>query len=208
MRVSDSDILLAIKKEGPATTASLRARLGLTHQGARQRLAQLAEAGLLREERRQVGIGRPSALWSLTADGHARFPDGHAELSAALLDDVRQVFGAEGLERLIGRREAAQAERYRQALAGAGDLRERLERLAALRSAEGYMAELQAEPDGSWLLIEHHCPICAAATACQGFCRSELALFAALLAPDGTVDRQQHLLAGDRRCVYRIRPRR
>jgi predicted ArsR family transcriptional regulator len=32
-----------------------------------------------------------------------------------------------------------------------------------LRTEEGYMAEFEAEPDGSFLLIENHCPICAAA---------------------------------------------
>jgi len=31
------------------------------------------------------------------------------------------------------------------------------------------MAEFEAEPDGSFLLIENHCPICAAAKTCQGF---------------------------------------
>ena len=41
------------------------------------------------------------------------------------------------------------------------------------------MAEFEAEPDGSFLLIENHCPICAAAKTYQGFCRSELVLFRA-----------------------------
>jgi predicted ArsR family transcriptional regulator len=28
-----------------------------------------------------------------------------------------------------------------------------------------------------YFLIENHCPICAAATECQGFCRAELSNF-------------------------------
>jgi predicted ArsR family transcriptional regulator len=55
------------------------------------------------------------------------------------------------------------------------------------------------------LLIEDHCPICAAATQCQGFCRSELALFQRCLGPGATVERTEHLLAGARRCAYRVR---
>jgi predicted ArsR family transcriptional regulator len=60
---------------------------------------------------------------------------------------------------------------------------------------------------GSWLWWESHCPICSAARACRGFCRSELALFRRLLAP-AEVEREQYLLEGDSRCLYRIRPPR
>ena len=91
------------------------------------------------------------------------------------------------------------------ALAGATGLEERLRRLAAERSREGYMAEVQ--PDGrGWLLLEHHCPVCAAAAACEGFCRSELALFREALGPAARVERTAHLLDGDARCVYRVAP--
>ena len=56
------------------------------------------------------------------------------------------------------------------------------------------------------LLIEHHCPICNAATECQSLCRSELDVFRAALGDDAQVVREQHLLSGDTRCVYRITP--
>ena len=79
-------------------------------------------------------------------------------------------------------------------------------RLADLRTAEGYMASWSAEPDGSFLLIESHCPICAAAETCQGFCRSELAVFRGLLGPDVRVERVEYLLTDGRRCAYRIEP--
>jgi predicted ArsR family transcriptional regulator len=54
------------------------------------------------------------------------------------------------------------------------------------------------------MLVEHHCPICAAAQACQGFCRNELELFRRVLGPGVTVDRTEYLLGGDQRCAYRI----
>jgi predicted ArsR family transcriptional regulator len=68
------------------------------------------------------------------------------------------------------------------------------------------MARAEPAAEGGWLLVEDHCPICAAATQCQGFCRSELALFRRCLGPEATVERTEHLLAGARRCAYRIRP--
>jgi len=41
--------------------------------------------------------------------------------------------------------------------------------------------------------------------AIQGLCRSELALFRAVLGPGVEVERTEHILAGARRCAYRIR---
>src|SRR3546814_17217731 len=44
------------------------------------------------------------------------------------------------------------------------------------RNAESDMAVCEVRND-RFLLIENHCPICAAATACQTFCHSALAGF-------------------------------
>ena len=123
-------------------------------------------------------------------------------MTVDLIEAVRTEFGPAVLERLIARRERTVAEGYRAALPDA-DLEARLAKLAQLRAAEGYMAEWRREADGSYLLIENHCPICAAAAACQGFCRAELSLFQMLLAP-AKVERLEHILAGARRCAYRV----
>jgi predicted ArsR family transcriptional regulator len=66
------------------------------------------------------------------------------------------------------------------------------------------MAEVLPDGPASFLLVENHCPICAAATACQGFCATEIDLFRAVLGPDVSVERVEHILAGDRRCAYRV----
>ncbi|MDQ3753204.1 MAG: MarR family transcriptional regulator, partial [Acidobacteriota bacterium] len=71
---------------------------------------------------------------------------------------------------------------------------------------EGYMAEVKSEDGGSYLLVENHCPICAAANACQGFCATELDLFRSVLGPGVEVERVEHIVSGDRRCAYRVTP--
>jgi predicted ArsR family transcriptional regulator len=83
------------------------------------------------------------------------------------------------------------------------DLGERVARLAEARSREGYMAEAKTE-GGGYLLVENHCSICVAATACQGFCRAELDTFREVLGPDASVERTEHIVQGDRRCAYRV----
>ncbi|WP_337882615.1 metalloregulator ArsR/SmtB family transcription factor [Chromobacterium haemolyticum] len=199
-------LLYLLKTRGPLTAQALAAELGLTSMGARKHLLVLEEEGLARMETLAQGVGRPAQLWSLTERGHGRFPDRHADLTLQLLAQVRELFGEAGLESLIQRREAQSEEEYRQAMSGAGALADRVAALARIRSQEGYMAEARQDGDG-WLLLENHCPICAAARQCQGLCRSELELFARVLGPRAEVRRLEHALAeGGRRCVYRIVP--
>ncbi|MAK82039.1 metalloregulator ArsR/SmtB family transcription factor [Phenylobacterium sp.] len=198
-------ILLRLKTGGPASTAELAAHLGVTRQAVRLQTDKLAAQGLLAGEQARGGVGRPGAVWNLTAAGHARFPDAHAQVTVELLEAVREEFGPAGLDRLIRRREDASRNLYMAALAADADLEARLDRLTRLRAAEGYMAEWSSAGDGTYVLVENHCPICAAATACQGFCRSELTLFREALAP-ATVDRIDHILQGARRCAYLVTP--
>nr|MDJ0635647.1 hypothetical protein [Xenococcaceae cyanobacterium MO_188.B29] len=58
--------------------------------------------------------------------------------------------------------------------------------------------------DGSFLLIENHCPICAAAIACTGLCQREQEIFQTVLGENIDIARTEHIVAGERRCVYRI----
>jgi len=197
-------ILFQLKTVGPQGTTALAESLGLTTEAVRQQVQKLVDAALIvGEAERGSGAGRPRQCWVLTDAGHARFPDTHAQLAVELIASVRTLFGDAGVDRLIDARRADSRRSYLDHLASARSLGERVRRLAGLREREGYMA--RAEREGSdWLLIEDHCPICAAATACQGFCRSELMLFQDVLGPEVKVVREQHLLAGGRRCTYRI----
>jgi predicted ArsR family transcriptional regulator len=201
LQTTPDQLLFELKTRGPATTRDLAARVRITRQAAREHLKKLDEAELVTYTKASAGVGRPGHAWSLTPKGHGRFPDTHAQMTVELIESIRAEFGKKGLERMIARREQATVERYEQVLQGAETLKERVDRLVRLRSLEGYMADSTRSDDGSYIIIENHCPICAAATSCQGFCRSELALFERLLAP-AQVKRSEHLLAGSRRCSY------
>ncbi len=205
MKSPSDDVLFFLKTRGPAHTMEIAQHQGVSRQAVRIHMEKLAAEGLVEHTIERARVGRPRRSWSLTPMGHQRFPDTHAQMTVELIDAVREEFGSRGLERLIARREASTRQGYDRALAGAASLEDRLARLAHARAAEGYMAEWRAQEDGSYLLLENHCPICAAAEACQGFCRSELLLFRALLAP-ATVERTEHILAGARRCAYRVTP--
>lgn len=197
-------VLHALKAAGPQTAEALGRRLGMTAVGARQHLTRLQEDDLVAAEDRSAGVGRPKRIWSLTDAGHARFPDNHAGLTLELIAAIRKTGGETMLDTVIEAREKAALQAYRRALDGATSLKDKVKRLARIRSTEGYMASVASGGDGSLLLVENHCPICVAAKACQGFCRSELALFRETLGKDVSVVRDEHIVSGARRCVYRI----
>ncbi|TAY31920.1 transcriptional regulator [Rhizobium leguminosarum] len=206
MRQSPANrILILIKTDGPQLAAAIGDALGISGEAARQQLSKMAEEGLV-EPVTVVGAGRgrPRQLWHLTASGNRQFPDGHAELTANLLGTLVEQLGPAALDTVISARKAETLQRYRQELGKAHDLASRVEALAGIRTREGYMADHWQEADGSFMLVENHCPICAAATACAGFCRSELETFRAVLGAD--IERSEHILRGARRCAYRITP--
>lgn len=199
-------ILLQLKMRGPQTAQALSEQLGLTSMGVRRQLEGARDKGLLDCEDSGGKVGRPVRRWRLSDAGHARFPDRHAELTVDLLGQVQAMFGADAIERLIATREQASEALYRGRIPPAAPLLERVAALAAVRDEEGYMAEAQQQIDGSVLLLEHHCPICAAARSCQDFCRSELAVFQRVLGPGVKVIRIEHQPSGARRCAYSVTP--
>lgn len=201
---SKDQLLYLLKSKGPQSASELGKALGMTAPGAQQNLAKLAASGLITAEDRKHGKGRPRRFWHLTDKGHARFPERHSDLTLELLESTKTVFGAEGLERLISHREKETLGVYKNELRGIESLKDKIAELAAIRSREGYMAEWQETGPAQFLLIENHCPICAAATACQGLCRSELEIFRAVLGAKAKVERSDHILAGARRCAYQI----
>jgi len=203
---SQENILNQLKRRGAQSVKILANRLGITTMGIRQHLEELRKNGLINQtEQEKQTRGRPVHLWKLAAKGHRYFPNTHEEVTVDLIKLVRETMGETALDELIEARSKAIYERYKLAMDSAGaDLQSRLEKLTQLRTEEGYMAEIRLLPDRNWLLIENHCPICAAAGSCQQFCRSELAMFQQLLAGKAAIERVDYLLEGARRCAYRV----
>lgn len=177
----------------------------MTGEGARLQLVKLQEEGLVQSSSAAKGVGRPTVHYELTTAGNAHFPNTHAELTVQLLQGISGVLGPEALDALIANREQWTTQRYAEAMHDKPGLEERLACLAQIRSAEGYMAEWQPDEAG-YLFVENHCPICAAAQTCQGFCRAELSTFRQVLGEQVQVERTSHILAGARRCAYLVTP--
>lgn len=198
-------LLHILKTLGPRPTSSLANRLEMTLAGVRKHLKLLEHDKLVASSGVVGGVGRPDLVWRLTQAGHDRFPDTHDTLTLDLIGSIRTVFGEAGLDKLIATRGSETTKRYARGLSSAASARQKVERLSDLRSEEGYMAQAEQIDDQTWRLAENHCPVCAAARVCQGLCRSELAIFRQVLGKSFTVERDEYLLDGARRCSYLIR---
>jgi predicted ArsR family transcriptional regulator len=169
-------------------------------------LYDLESEGVVSAEQGPRSRGRPSKLWKLTEEADQFFPNSHAALSRDILVGIRKALGEAALNRVLDARAHEQRTRYAHELRMCSTLPAKLARLAELRSQEGYMACIDTVEDTT-VLVENHCPICAAAKECVRLCSGELELFRDVLGDEVTVERTEHIISGGRRCMYRIQPK-
>ncbi len=203
LTTSFDKFLRFLKTRGPQTTLSISKELSITGEGARFQLTKLLEEGLVQAITESRGVGRPTQIWSLTEQGNLRFPDNHAAFSVQLIESIRETLGQEALDKVIALREQKANGNYIEALKNIPGLEEKISRLAELRNTDGYLAEWDKDGDG-FILIENHCPICAAAQRCSDLCEAELNTFKAIFGEEVSIERVDHMISGSRRCAYKI----
>jgi predicted ArsR family transcriptional regulator len=196
--------LKLLKTRGPMSSATVALELGITGEGARFQLTKLAEEGLIQANSESKGVGRPTQIWSLTSKGDRHFPDNHAMLSEQLIESMQEVLSPEQMDAVISLREKKANKKYIEALQDIPELEEKIKRLAELRNSDGYLAEWDKDGE-AFILIENHCPVCAAAQRCVDLCDAEMNTFKEIFGENVSVERADHIIAGARRCAYKIR---
>jgi DeoR family suf operon transcriptional repressor len=134
----------------------------------------------------------------------ALYPRTYAELTNELLEYVAADDPAL-LERIFEQRRHRRLERARARLEGK-PLADQVAELARILDGDGYLAEFEARPDGTYRLVEHNCAVLEVARRYGQACSSELEFIRQAL-PDAVVDRVAHLLAGAYVCAYQVTPR-
>lgn len=193
-----------IKREGPRSIQEIAQAMAVTVEGARFHLLKLQKEGFVQSQSESKGRGRPKQIWSLTEKGNNRFPNTHDKLSANLIQLMKEALGDDAVDKVIDKHQLSLQQRYSVEIDQNTDLENRLAQLVDLRTGDGYMAEYLKESD-HYLFIENHCPICSAASVCQGFCRAEIDTFKSVLGENVEVERVDHIVEGARRCSYKIR---
>jgi len=192
-----------LKTSGPQSLSALAMAFEVTVEGARFQMLKLEKEGMVTSSKTVIGRGRPQQIWSLTNAGQSRFPDMHAALTVKLMEVMKETLGENAVSKVIIANGDRGTSKYLQALEGITDLEERITGFVAIRSGEGYMAQLIKDEEG-FIFVENHCPIGAAAHANPGICIAEFKTLQTVLGENVPMRRIEYIVDGGRRCAYRI----
>jgi DeoR family suf operon transcriptional repressor len=199
-------ILNLIKRQGPLDAVAVAKELALTPAAVRLQLSRLEEDGLLAhtdETPSRAGRGRPRHVYELTGAAEALYPKRYGDLTTELLGYLGGPdSGAvdELFEQRRRRRVAGALPRTAQL-----PFDEQVAALTAILDEDGYLAEAEKLPDGSWRITEHNCAILTVAHGFSQACTSELAFIREAL-PGASVRRVQHIMDGAHVCAYVVSP--
>jgi DeoR family suf operon transcriptional repressor len=169
-------------------------------------LVRLEEDGLLgRTETagETAGRGRPAHTYTLMPAAEALYPKRYGDLTTELLGYL----GGPGATQVDELFEQRRQRRVAGALPKTAHLPfdEQVAALTAILDEDGYLAEAERLPDGSWRITEHNCAILTVAHGFSQACTSELAFIRDAL-PGASVRRVAHLMDGAHVCAYVVSP--
>jgi len=195
-------ILMLLKTGGRLNAGSLSSELGLTEMAIRRHMYALENEGSVNIVSVRQAMGRPLHAYELTAEADELFPKNYHMLALDLLGELADDPDTAALiDRMFDGRKNKLLERYEPRMAGKS-LEQKVSELAAIQNAGGYMAEVELQSDGSYMLYEYNCPITQVAGKYLQACKCELSLFKSLL--DVPVERTECLAKGGGKCSYHI----
>jgi DeoR family suf operon transcriptional repressor len=199
MSESRQQLLLALKKAGEARAENLATTLGVTVSAVRQQLDGLQAEGLVAVREERGGRGRPKHHYRLTRDAEGFFPKAYGDLTNELLGYVTDA-QPELVDSIFERRRERRTAQAQARVAGK-PFAEQVEELARILDEDGYLADLEALPDGTFRITEHNCAVLDVAERYGKACSSEIAFLRDVL-PGATVERVSHMIAGAHSCAY------
>ena len=203
MTGSREDLLLELKRAGEARVDELAECLGVTVSAVRQLLDGLSSEGLVAYREERGGRGRPKHVYSLTRAAERFFPKAYGGLTNELLGYVTDSDPAL-VEQLFERRRERRTDAARVRLAGR-ELPDQVAELARILDEDGYLADFDALPDGTFRITEHNCAVLDVAERYGLACSSEIAFLRDVL-PEARVERVSHMIAGAHACAYAVTP--
>ncbi len=195
------NILQLLRRYGQMTALELSGELQIGAVGVRQHLALLERDGLVQICGLRRSIGRPSHLYELTPEAEEHFPKRYDQLAIELMDYLAAHGGGEAVGQALHARRQAIVRNIAPRLAGKPRA-EQVAELAHILAEQGYMCEYEQLADGSFVLIEHNCPVDCVARRYSQLCVQELELYQDLLGVP--ITREATMAEGDLCCRYHI----
>ncbi len=197
-------ILLALKRQGPATIAQLADELQLTGEAVRQQLLQLQREGWIESRVTRAAergrTGRPATSYSLTEAGDHLFPKMYDALNVALIDAISEELGPEAIKKVLSRIADAKVAISEAALRGL-PLAERIQALKDWYLKDDPHMQVEQVEDG-YKLVERNCPFINTAMNRPSLCSVSVNALTKLLGV--RVARDEKFQNGAGRCVFHI----
>jgi predicted ArsR family transcriptional regulator len=203
LKETRSEILKCIKASGRMSVGEIAEAVGVSRVCARRHLDLLSRGGLVGYEVVKADRGRPGFVYYLSEKASLLYPTSYDSFALGLLKNVRDLFGADAVSRLISSHCNDNINLLKSELEGLG-FKEKVKRLSSLLNDRGYATSVRRLRDGSFLIEQHNCPMVALATIYEQFCNEELRLYRELLGVE--VVRECRIAAGARSCNYRVFP--
>jgi len=198
------ELLHALKKQGPQTAADLSQSLQISATAVRQHLDRLQAEGWVELAGLRRGNGRPGHIYALTSQADRLFSQQYDRLALDLLNALEHLpNGSELLRDVLAARRQLLHERSGPRLAGRV-LQEQIAIISEIMGERGNLAEHVRQPDGSHLLIEHHCSIGQVAARYPLLCEEEQMWLQESL--QVRVERLRSRAGGDPTCTFRVIP--
>ncbi|HET6276568.1 MAG TPA: helix-turn-helix domain-containing protein [Candidatus Cybelea sp.] len=149
-------IVSELRRRGSASATDLARSFGLSANAVRQQLVVLERDGLVAEKPVRRGPTKPTYEFSLTPDADKLFPQAYDKMLTAVLRELREQFGSDGVERVFDGLSRRAIERARLSVT-ATEPEEKVAQLTEMLRKSGVVAEYSLI-DGGYALHEHSCP--------------------------------------------------
>lgn len=198
------NILQLLKTQYSMSISELAHQLGITEVAVRRHISIMERDGLIVSKILKPSIGRPMKQYSLTSLAEDYFPKNYSRLTLDFLSEIEQE-DHEWIAKLFEKRKDKLYKKYQHQMQGKS-LPEKVEELARIQNAGGYMAKWESNEQGDYVFTEYNCPISQVANQYQDACQCELKLFQELLG--SKVERTECLAKDGRQCTYLIQKER
>jgi predicted ArsR family transcriptional regulator len=194
-------ILRLLRQRGQMTATELSQELHIGAVGVRQHLALLERDGLVEVVGLRRSIGRPSHLYTLTADAEQCFPKTYDQLALHMLDYLEAQGGEDAIHKALAAHVQTLIDQYEPRMRGKSRP-EQVSELVNILNEQGHMCEYTREDDGSYIITVHNCPIDCVARQYKHICTQEKQMYEHLI--EAPVVSEANITNGDICCRYRI----
>ncbi|HQR38562.1 MAG TPA: NAD(P)H-dependent oxidoreductase subunit E [Blastocatellia bacterium] len=204
LKATRAEIVQLLKRQGSMSVEALSAELAISKVAVRRHLDQLEEQGFVGHCSERCERGRPRFLYSLTSDGDGLFPDSTGTFACDLLAQINRTFGDEAVDNLLSAQAETVIETLKSRVEGLS-FEDRVRAVAREFNERGYFTDVEPLDDGSFLVVEHNCPIREVAERFPRVCAEELRIYGEVTGGSIALGGCR-IVNGASSCEYRVVP--